>query len=284
MCWRRLAIIVFTFTLPWAAGADEDLNTPADMAFSATDAGALSLEQNGRDLWASHVLPEEALGFESLRLSAGGDGERLDHRFGQVRLGTEKNEFYFPMYRQERLSGRNTRLDGWGVRWKHYLSDENSFEVAARRSSNLYGEDVPLQDTTSTMASLSWTSRVTGDGRSSLTGSVFLGDETEADDKKGRLGRKYYGLEIGGRFSLSKRHTPYLSLKLQKSDFVGDEQEGTLQGLQSDYYSRVSAGWNWRVLDNWSLQAEANYSFSDPELNWQFDRSRIYFGTRYDFR
>ncbi len=98
--------------------------------------------------------------------------------------------------------------------------------------------------------------------------------------------------------TLFRKHTPYLSLKMQKNEYADavhnsdalisdsllpvDQAANPLYGPET--YSRLSAGWNWRVRSNWSVTAEANYLLEDSESDLITDQSRFYFGTRYDFR
>jgi long-subunit fatty acid transport protein len=49
--------------------------------------------------------------------------------------------------------------------------------------------------------------------------------------------------------------------------------------------SQISAGWKWQVQPNWSVHAEASYGLNGANLDPNSpDRSRIFFGTRFDFR
>ena len=239
---------------------------------------------------AADFMAAETMGFESMSRNQGRGADVMDKKFNMLGLRKDNNTFYFPVYKQESMFNRQsyTQLDAWGVKWQHDLDEDSSFSLAASRSKNVYARK-SLQNTTSNMATLSWTSRFADDQKSSLTGSVFLGDEDAATASDDLLARSFYGFSVGGQMTFFKSHTPYLQLKLQKSRY---DQGATLESpgsignynLEQDYYSRLSAGWRWKVQGNWSVNAEANYSSNDNELNWQLNQSKIYFGTRYDFR
>ena len=239
---------------------------------------------------AADFMAAETMGFESMSRNQQGSAVVLDKKFNMLGLRKDNNTFYFPVYRQKSMFNRQsyTALDAWGVKWRHDLDDDSSFALAASHSNNVYAQK-SLQNTTSTMATLSWTSHFEGARQSSLTGSVFLGDEDAADNSDDLLARRYYGFSVGGQMTFFKSHTPYLKLKLQKSRYdqgnTPDSPDNLYNNsLEPDYYSRLSAGWRWKVQGNWSVNAEANYSSSDKELNWQLNQSKLYFGTRYDFR
>lgn len=235
-------------------------------------------------------MAAESMGFESLSRDSQGSSGIIGQKFSMLGLRNHNNAFYFPVYKQESVFNRQsyTQLDAWGVKWEHDLDSDSSFSLAASHSENIYARET-LQNTTSNMATLSWTSRFTGSRKSSLTGSVFLGDEAAAEQSDELLARRYYGFSLGGQMTFFQSHTPYLQLKLQKSRYTLDDGLNTLEQAEGavpepDYYSRLSAGWRWKVQGNWSVNAEANYSSSDTELNWRFNESKIFFGTRYDFR
>ncbi len=242
------------------------------------------------DSLAADFMAAETMGFESMKRNQLANTNVMNQRFNMLGLRKDNNTFYFPVYKQVSMFNRQpyTALDAWGVKWQHDLDEDSSFALAASHSKNVYAQG-SLLDTTSTMATASWTSRFADTRQSSLTGSVFLGDEDAAEKSDELSARRYYGFSVGGQMTFFKTHTPYLQLKLQKSRYDQGSNPGSLDNqynnnLEPGYYSRLSAGWRWKVQGNWSVNAEANYSSSNNELNWQLNQSKLYFGTRYDFR
>jgi hypothetical protein len=239
---------------------------------------------------SADFMAAESMGFESLSRNNQTSAGMIDQKFNMLGLRSNKNTFYFPVYKQESIFNRQsyTQLDAWGVKWQHNLDNDSSFSLAASHSENIYAEET-LQNTSSNMATLSWSSRFADTRKSRLTGSVFLGDELAAEESDDLFARRYYGFSLGGQMTFFNSHTPYVQLKLQKSRYELDDEVNTLEQTEDvipgpDYYSRLSAGWRWRVQGNWSVNAEANYSSSEKELNWNFNESKIFFGTRYDFK
>ncbi len=173
-----------------------------------------------------------------------------------------------------------------GMRWEHRLDHLHSIAIAAEYGSHML---LPVRhnpalagSTIDTRAVVSWTGRFSGDWRPSLTSSVFLGDEAARGLSLQPLGRSYYGFTLGGEMTLLESHTPYVSFRLQRSDYdIGD----SLNGMRQDYRSLLSAGWRWQVQRGLSLQAEASYGFSGEHLDLLApERGRLFFGTRFDFR
>lgn len=177
------------------------------------------------------------------------------------------------------------RVNVFGVSWEHRLSALNSFAVAAE-----YDEGVNMHpsslDTLDTRAAFSWTSRLVGSVRPSITGSVFLGDEMAREEVYRHLDRKYYGFSVGGSLTLFKSHTPYVSFKMQRSVYDAAVDQSPLSAPRPSDQSLLSAGWKWQVQRDVSLQAEASYGLGEtPSLDpYSLDRSRIIFGTRFDFK
>lgn len=182
------------------------------------------------------------------------------------------------------LADASRRVNAFGVQWQHRLDAINRFAVSAE-----YGEGVSVYPSTlntlDTRAAFSWNSQLPSRIRPSITGSVFLGDEMAREEIYRHLGRKYYGIALGGSLTLFQAHTPYVSFKIQKSIYDSAEDLQFVSS-RSDDRSLLSAGWKWQVQRDLRLQAEASYGFGNattPEL-YNPERSRIFFGTRFDFK
>jgi len=181
----------------------------------------------------------------------------------------------------------DTRINAFGVKWHHHLDNMNSFAVSAEygEGTAVYPSPLGTQDT---RAAFSWTSELPiNTMKPSITGSVFLGDETPRDDIYRHQGRRYYGFTVGGSMTLFDSHTPYVSFKMQKSLYDTTDEPMFISPRSSDR-SLLSAGWKWQVQRDFSLQAEASYGLnnavSPSQDPYSLERSRIFFGTKYDFK
>lgn len=201
--------------------------------------------------------------------------------------------FHIPLSALNRDTGaeplalqRDTRLSGFGVRWEHRFDAESAIALAAgyNESTLNIGARQGIE-TLDTRAALSWSNNWTGEFSPGITSSLFIGDETSRDESFQRLGRRYYGFSIGGQLTLARDHTPYLSYSLRRNLY--DDSASTAYFLPS-YEDRgsVSAGWRWQAQRNLSFQAEASYGLTDQaaDPNLPLERSRFFFGTRFDFR
>jgi hypothetical protein len=175
-------------------------------------------------------------------------------------------------------------LNSFGVMWEHRLSARDSLSLAAEYGAGYAGS--MRTDTSQTRTGVSWTSEWTGPFRPSLIGSVFLGDETARDDNYRFLGRRYVGMSVGGQMNLFREHTPYVALQLRRSYYdAATFGDNSYLGARTDDRSLLSAGWRWQVQPNMSLEAGASYGLnaSGQDL-YNSERSRVYFGTKFDFR
>jgi hypothetical protein len=174
-----------------------------------------------------------------------------------------------------------------GVSWEHPLDPLQRVTIAAEYGWNALAAaprpyEAGAYDTLDTRAMFSWTGRFAGGLRPSLTSGVYLGGETARDPAAVDLGRRYYGLVLGGELNLFESHTPYLAFRLQRSDY---DFADPVTSARQDYQTLVSAGWKWQVQRGLSLQAEASYGYRGERLELLApERSRLFFGTRFEFR
>jgi hypothetical protein len=181
------------------------------------------------------------------------------------------------------LSDSPDRMTGFGVKWRHRLDAVNTVSVAAGYSELPLTTSTQGRDIFDTRASLSWSGTFDGSLRPGVTGSVFFGDESARDDVYEKLGRRYYGFSIGGQLQLAEEHTPYFSYRLERH--LNNGVDLLYMPLPYEQRSQVAAGWIWQVQPNWSFHAEASYGLNGATLDpYTPDRSRIFFGTRFDFR
>lgn len=175
------------------------------------------------------------------------------------------------------------RLSGFGIKLQHRLDAANTIAIAAGYSEVPWSAEAPHLEVLDTRAAVSWRGTWAGEWRPGVTGSVFVGDESVREEPYHQLGRRYYGFSLGGELRLAQHHTPYFSYRLRRNMHAPDDPALALGPY--DDQSQISAGWRWQVQPNWSLQAEARYGLNGAHLDpYSPDRSRVFFGTRFDFR
>jgi hypothetical protein len=182
------------------------------------------------------------------------------------------------------LGSSSSRLSGFGVKWQHRVDAVNTVALSAGYSEIPLSANTPSVDALDTRAALSWHGSWAGTFlQPGVSGSVFVGDKSARDEAYQQLGRRYYGFSVGGELRVAQDHVPYFSYRLRRN-FYNPEDPAYLIAPYEDR-SQISAGWRWQVRPNWSLQAEARYGLNGANLDpYSPDRSRFFFGTRFDFR
>jgi hypothetical protein len=230
------------------------------------------------------VLPASGFGIKlySLTSESDGDSSRLGdrrerdalHVFGEVDPAATQT-----------TDAQARRAGSFGVAWQHRVNAADRLAVSAEHGEGS-GFGV-LSDSAESRAALSWTHQLGGEFKPSLTSSVFLGDEYGRDEITRQTGRRYVGVSVGGQLNVWRDHAPFVALQMRRSYYetgsVADPAIGALP--RSDERSFLSAGWRWHVQPSMSLEAGANvglnvtgFDINNPE------RSRVYLGTRFDFR
>lgn len=174
-------------------------------------------------------------------------------------------------------------LPRWfGIAWQHRLDGMNHFTVSAGHGAAmpLFSSTPALTDTRTTV---SLTSRWQATYHPRITGSVFVGGESAPSESYRALGRRYYGLAVGGELTLARAHTPYVSFQMQRGLSAGDD--ALAAAALDDDRSQIAAGWKWQAQRHLSLQAEASLGYNGSRLRLQgSENTRVFFGTRFDFR
>ena len=163
------------------------------------------------------------------------------------------------------------------------MNASNFLTLSARHGNSLYS-DTELSGSSGTAATLSWSTLFGGESR--VIGRLYAGDEDAKERSSGNNDRRYYGLQVEGRYGLWRDHAPFASLKWQRCnvEMLGDTGIASPL-LRRESFSHLGAGWNWQVSPSWDVRAEANYRLADDSAEAaELDRTQLYFSTRYGFR
>lgn len=256
----------------FALNGDLNGTMPADLGLADAPSAFLTPWDPAR-----HVLPTPWS-----RLQEAGAGAMSLQ--GGLGVDWGRDRFSIPLFHQENRFeyGRYRKFDALGVEWQRRLDSKNLVSLSAQFSEFVALDQGP-RDTSSTAAALGWSSEFSGSTRPRLSGSIYLGDETPKDEAQRFFGRRFYGFVLDGRFTPFQNHTPYASLRFQRSDYEWEDPQ--LLGVRREDYSSLAAGWSWQVLPHWGMRAEANYSLNDSTVElYDYDRMQFFFSTRFDFR
>ena len=267
--------------LSWTGGfgvsLDKNSRLPQDAAFSLLP-GVLAQKPVLINKFATPIMGQSD-GVDDTSFDSG-----LLNLQGDVGVDWGRDRFTLPVYHQELRTEREQALkyDAFGLAWSRRLDSDSLVCVTAQYGDYAYLDQTP-RDTTNSVAALAWSREITGTSGLRLSSSIFLGGENAKAEAYRSLGRRYYGVTLDGRFTAYRNHTPYASLRLQRSDYL-NEYPLTAIARREDY-SRLAAGWDWQVQPNWGLRAEANYSLNNSNVDaYGYDHARVLFSTRFDFR
>ena len=204
--------------------------------------------------------------------------------FGSDILEWGNNRFSIPLRQEQHRvdAHRSLLVNVLAIEWQHSLNAANLLTLSARYGDSL-SSDTEISTGSGTSAILSWNSLLGSESR--LSGRLYIGDEETKLHANGE--RRYFGMQLEGRYSLWRDHTPFASLRWQRSQYDALDH-GALTAsslLRYENSSRFAAGWNWQVSPGWDMRAEANYRLSDEGLDvTDSERTQLYFSTHYGFR
>lgn len=203
--------------------------------------------------------------------------------FGSGILEWGNNRFRMPL-RQEQHgldAHRSLLVNVLAIEWQHSLNAANLLTLSARYGDSLTS-DTESSGASGTTAVFSWSSLLGSESR--LSGRLYVGDDEAKRHATGD--RRYFGMHLEGRYSLWRDHTPFASLRWQRTQYdTLDNGRFMASPLRYESFSRVAAGWNWQVSPGWDMRAEAHYRLGDEGLDVADpDRTQLYFSTHYGFR
>jgi outer membrane protein len=142
-------------------------------------------------------------------------------------------------------------------------------------------DELVQRDADGAVLSAAWWHRLTGAYQPRLSATLYYGQDRATDRAFDYYGRDYYGLVIDTLWSVGESHSPYLQLRYQRADYEGIDPLHAAE--RSDRYGRATVGWLWRWHARWSWRAEIDYARNASDLAlYDFDRTRVYLGARYE--
>jgi hypothetical protein len=191
--------------------------------------------------------------------------------------------FSIPLTTEERRldNDRSLYSRALSIQWEHRADAGNRYTLTARRE---YARTSDFDPATASglAASMAWRHSLNPDTR--FTSRLLLGDEENRAAQSGLWTRRYYGLELEGRYQLWAQHAPFASFSWQRSGYDSPDSLTVLNGRRENR-SHFAAGWEYQPLPNWGFRAEANLRLNEDALDPADDyRSRLYFSTQYGFR
>jgi len=169
-----------------------------------------------------------------------------------------------------------------GLAWQYALGADGRLELAATYADYRY-DQFGTRDIDGLTVSLGWRQVFNLTGRPQLQLSAYHGDERAKDSLFDYFGRDVLGAQLRGDMNVAVRHFPYFQFRWQTSEYQGLDPIYAVS--REDSYLRVGLGWRYRLQPRLYLGIEADYTKNQSSiLLYEFERTRAYFTTRYEWR
>lgn len=143
--------------------------------------------------------------------------------------------------------------------------------------------DSPNRDASNLSLGLGGSLRVSKNSGSQLFSSLYYGIDDAKEDNitaQSTTDRDYYGLRLGGLWSLTSEHALILSLNRQFSQY--SEEDPLFQTLRKDEQTGTNLGWQWIVNRHWVLKTNLSYSDNQSTVDTNtYNRTQASISLRY---
>jgi len=169
-----------------------------------------------------------------------------------------------------------------GAEWQWRLGTDRRLVLSALYAGYRY-DDLSERDTNALVVSAGLRQTLSWSSAPRFSAFLYHGDEDARDSRFDYYGRRYYGLEFKASFNVAARHTPYLNLRWQSSDYNGLDPLYAV--ARSDDYWRTSLGWTYRLSSQADLGLEFEHTRNKSDIDlYTFERSRAFVTSRYEWR
>ena len=194
----------------------------------------------------------------------------------------ERNRLRLPVqYQVLYLANRKFReLAAVGAEWSRELDASNQLLAFGQIGRIRYPDDA-LRDVDLFLLGGGWSHRYDGLPLL-LSANAYLGDEAARASDGDANGRFYFGTRLGAQWSGIPRHTPYVSLTWQRSDY--DAANPVFRRTRNEDFAQLRLGWSWQPWPLWTFTAEADVVDNAANIGlYEYRRRQFSLGARYQF-
>jgi len=153
---------------------------------------------------------------------------------------------------------------GINEEWRHVFSPANQMSVFGQQMSYRFLDSAMYnQNFDQDVMGANWM-HVMPDGKSSVFGSLFLGQEYDVTGLRPDGGKRFNGLRIGGQDALNDKTELFANVGL--NDGIYTKENTLFLSTRHDTLSDATIGVNWHWDKLWSLR---------PQLAWTHNQSNI---------
>ena len=195
--------------------------------------------------------------FDSMNLSGNAGGIFTLGQQDSLKIGLADGDYTLGTVRYFDNAGINGE-------WRHVFSPANQMAV--------FGQQMSYRFANSTMSNQNFDQDVLGanwmhvmkDGKSSVFGSLFLGQEYDVTGQRPDGGKRFNGLRVGGQESWNDKTELFANVGWNDGTYT--KQNALFLNTRHDtlYDATIGANWHWDKL--WSLR---------PQVAWSHNQSNI---------
>ncbi|HEU0234105.1 MAG TPA: tetratricopeptide repeat protein [Gallionella sp.] len=178
----------------------------------------------------------------------------------------------------------NTGLSG---EWRHVFSPANQLSVFGQQAYYRFVDSARFagmtsQDFDQSILGASWM-HVMPDGKSTMFGSLFLGQERDITGLRADGGKRFNGLRVGGQTALNDKTEFFANVGWNEGSYT--KQNILFLTTRHDVLYDATMGVNWHWSELWTVRPQLTYSRNDSNIViYGYDRNDISLTLRRDFK
>lgn len=189
---------------------------------------------------------------------------------------------------------------GLSFQWQHAYDARNQVTGFARLTNLRYHNSTTypgnsFNDADQWMLGVAWGHQLGGKGEPVIFASLFLAEEDErrkvattvngnAVNTSGLVARDYWGVRLGGQYTLTDQWDLVGSLTAQFSDYDGPHPSFSDREREDDFYY-LSVGGNYQMTRQWLIRPRLTFATNDSNVPLSdYDRWQAHVTARYTFR
>jgi len=175
----------------------------------------------------------------------------------------------------------NRELNAAALMWDHTFDARNQLSLFAQLTSVRY-QDQKIRDVDQQIGGLTYAHAVDAPGKPLFYFGGYAGNDKERDSAHPEYGQKFWGVRIGGDYSLTQRLGMNGSVIYQ--DGQHDANDPLFSVKRTDRLLDASLTFFYRFNEQLSLRPQLRYTRNSSNINvYDFERSLFQLTLRYDF-
>lgn len=176
----------------------------------------------------------------------------------------------------------NRELGSLSLQWNHTLDARNQLSAFLRHAAIRY-PDQKSRDVDQNSLGATWSHAFDAPGKPLFYAGGYIGTDREQDSAHPEYGQKFYGVRVGGDYSLHEKLG--LTGLLVWHDGKRDSNDPFFLKRRHDQILDLTLGLHYRFSDHISIQPQLHHTRNDSNISvYDYDRNQFQIALRYDFK